>query len=224
VSADALHRECWELLPWLANGRLTGASRATAEEHVRTCAACRQELAVQRRICSTLSAPERVTYAPGPSFRKLLERIDGSPGRAERAPETTRVRERRPAAWRPPALAWAASVVAILGATFWVAAERWSQPVYVTHTENHPRGAGVLHIAFAPAVSVDDASALLRAAGARVVEGPDATGVFGVALTTDRPEAQLWSLATRLRADPRVRWVEPLPEPEGAPASRAPGS
>jgi hypothetical protein len=223
MSADLSHLQCWELLPWLANGRLTGAPRATAETHLRTCAACRQELEVQRRICTTLSAPERVTYAPGPSLRKLLDRIDGSPGRAESAPGAMRGRDRRAGAWRPPALAWAASLVAILGATFWVAAERWSQPLYVTHTETQPR-AGALHIAFAPAVSVEDASALLRAAGARVVEGPDASGVFGVAPATDPAHGQLWRLASRLRADPRVRWVEPLPEAERPAASHAPGS
>jgi hypothetical protein len=222
VSADPLHLECWELLPWLANGRLTGASRATAEDHVRTCAACREELEVQRRICTSLSAPERVTYAPGPSFRKLLERIDAVPGRAQSSPVAARARAPRAGLRRPPALAWAASVVALLGATFWVASERWSQPLYVTHTASHARVPGILHIAFAPALSVDDASALLRAAGARIVEGPDATGVFGVA--PDRADAQLWRLAGRLRADPRVRWVEPLPEAEGPPAGRAPGS
>jgi hypothetical protein len=224
MSADPHHLECWELLPWLANGRLAGGARVAAEEHLRICAACRQELEVQRRLCATLSAPERVTYAPGPSFRKLLERIDGVPGRAESAPVARPRTVRRAGAWRAAPLAWAASVVAVLGATLWVTAERWSQPVYLTHTENQVRGAGVLHIAFAAHVSVDDASALLRAAGARVVEGPDTSGVFGVAPTTDPREASLRMLASRLRADPRVRWVEPLPEAEGTPASHAPGS
>jgi hypothetical protein len=55
---------------------------------------------------------------------------------------------------------------------------------------------------------------MLRSAGARVVEGPGTTGVFGIAPVT---------AAARLRADPRVRWVEPLTgteESEGAQGRR----
>ena len=83
VTTDsARHEEAWLLLPWLANGRLSQAQRAMVEEHVRLCPACTQELASQRLICRALAEPDRVTYAPGPSFRKLLDRIDGEIGRA----------------------------------------------------------------------------------------------------------------------------------------------
>src|SRR5437879_11917134 len=75
---SARHEEAWLLLPWLANGRLSQAQRAMVEEHVRLCPACTQELASQRLICRALAEPDRVTYAPGPSFRKLLDRIDGA--------------------------------------------------------------------------------------------------------------------------------------------------
>src|ERR1700732_5602526 len=110
------HEESWLLLPWLANGRLPLAERAALEEHLRECAACTQELARQRLLCQVLTAPERVTYAPGPSFRKLMERIDG---RAPQTPHTPATPQERPvsrrsapsaalaAAWRPPGLAWA---------------------------------------------------------------------------------------------------------------------
>ena len=73
------HQEAWLSLPWLANGRLSQPERASVEEHVRECAACTQELAREQLLCEALTEPDRVTYAPGPSFRKLLERIDGEP-------------------------------------------------------------------------------------------------------------------------------------------------
>ena len=44
------HDETWLLLPWLANGRLTGAQRSQVEEHVHACAACAQELSAQRQL------------------------------------------------------------------------------------------------------------------------------------------------------------------------------
>jgi len=207
VSAVARHEECWQLLPWLANGRLAGSERLLLEEHLRDCAACVHELSVQRLLCQTLGAPERVTYAPGPSFRKLLERLDTAPRRTV-----------APHAWRSPALAWAASVLVVLASgLIWVAGQRWSQPDYATYTNPQARTAGVLHIALAPSLSIADAGTLLRTAGARIVEGPDASGVLGVspaALPTGQGQdesAQLRALAARLHADPRVRWVQPLP-------------
>src|SRR5580700_7683238 len=126
------HEESWLLLPWLANGRLSLAERAALEEHLRECAACTQELAQQRLMCQVLTEPERVTYAPGPSLRKLMERIDGhTPARPQERPVSRRSAPAAlAAAWRPPGLAWAASFVLAIGlAAFW-----W-QPRYTTHTE-----------------------------------------------------------------------------------------
>src|SRR5579862_8778363 len=72
------HEEAWLTLPWLASGRISQLERDKVEPHVRTCTACRQELAFQRLLCNILAEPDRVTYAPGPSFRKLMDRIDGT--------------------------------------------------------------------------------------------------------------------------------------------------
>jgi len=71
------HSDAWLMLPWLANGRLSGPERTRIEEHVRECAQCTREVALQRQLCEVLTEPERVTYAPGPSFRKLMDRVDG---------------------------------------------------------------------------------------------------------------------------------------------------
>ena len=71
-----------------------------------------------------------------------------------------------------------------------------------------------LHIAFDRSLTVGDATEVLRSNGARIIEGPDSTGIIGVtANMTDakHPGREMHLLAERLRADPRVRWVEPLP-------------
>jgi hypothetical protein len=209
---EVQHDEAWLLLPWLANGRLTGSERSRVEEHVRGCAACDSEVRAQRLMCSALTAPERVTYAPGPSFRKLLERIDGEEREPERAPRIVTPRSALVRhAWRPPGLAWAASFVLALtlGAAA-MTAWQWSQPRFVTYTAPASATPGVLHIAFERAVPVGEAEDALRAAGARVVSGPDASGIFAVA-PLESGSGALGALETRLRADARVRWVEPLP-------------
>lgn len=240
------HEECWLLLPWLVNGRLSHAQRSLVEEHVDVCGACARELDRQRLLCRALTEPERVTYAPGPSFRKLMQRIDAEaagparqPAAAKRprpaAPAGQPVRlaarvvhgARSAAAWQAPGLAWAASFVLAVGlAGFLGTAYRWSQPLYATHTA--PRAAhDVLHIAFVRTLSIGEVEELLRAAGARVVEGPGSTGVFGV-MPSDQDGAsadvspQMRALAARLRSDARVRWVEPLPAaPDDAQGRRA---
>lgn len=211
------HAATWLLLPWLANGRLPANERAPAEQHVDVCAACARELALQRRMCQALAEPDRVIWAPGPSFRKLLDRIDGHPDAAQRteplAARTARVASPGRYAWRPPGLAWAASCVLAIGlAGVAATAYRWSQPLYSTHTLAANSAPGVLHIAFDRAVPVGEVEDILHSAGARVVTGPDASGVFGIAPTSPGAmSAQMRALETRLRADTRVRWVEPAP-------------
>src|ERR1700716_2457518 len=129
----ALHEEVWLLLPWLANGRLSPAERETAQEHVRRCNACERELALHQLMCTAFTEPDRVTYAPGPSFRKLMDRInsdstirDGEVGKTplpDRQParrsagQSTLARLSRVSLWRPPGLAWAASFLILFGIT-----------------------------------------------------------------------------------------------------------
>jgi hypothetical protein len=213
------HDEIWLLLPWLANGRLSGAQRAQAEEHVRECALCAHAIATERQLCALLTQPERVTYAPGPSLRKLMERLDDAAA-APALPAPRRARARLAATWRPPGLAWAATFVLTIGLGALLATTyHWSQPLYATYTAANPATPDVLHIAFERSLPVGEVEELLRSAGARVVEGPGSSGIFGVAPVTlaahprerGAVSPEMRALSARLRADPRVRWIEPLP-------------
>jgi hypothetical protein len=219
------HADAWLMLPWLANGRLSGAERVRVEEHVRGCAQCAREVDLQRRLCEVLTEPERITYAPGPSFRKLMDRIDGRKPDAGVEPRSAPAHglaayglaARTSSAWRPPGLAWAASFVLAVGLCGVAATSyRWSQPRYITHTAAPaPASVAVLHVAFVPSLPISEVGDALRSAGAHVVEGPDDTGIVGVtpvvaATGASQGSAELHALAARLRADARVRWVEPV--------------
>ena len=212
---SARHEEAWLALPWLANGRLSQAERDKIEPHVRTCAACREELAFQRLLCNVLTEPDRVTYAPGPSFRKLMERIDASESQAPpvrervKASSVTPIRRRSDsnvALWRPPGLAWAASFILAVG--LGGVLTTLFHPQYRTYTNTPPVASSIVHISFNRSVTVGEAEAALRANGARVVEGPDSVGIIGVAPV--QADLQLRVLSEHLRADPRIRWVEPV--------------
>lgn len=239
------HDEAWLSLPWLASGRLPQAERDRLEPHVQTCAACRAELALQRHFCNALTEPERVIYAPGPSFRKLMDRIDGvtrtegsTPTVANKAADRTNVTPlARPSGnrvplWRPPGLAWAAGFVLAIGLTGALTSMyESSQANYRTYTDGVRSTPDVLHIAFDRSVTVGEAEEALRSTGARIVEGPDSTGTFGVApseMTTGdavpgHVSQAMHLLSTRLRADPRVRWVDSIPgENPATPLPRGP--
>jgi hypothetical protein len=213
-SSQRLHDEAWLLLPWLANGRLS-SEQVWVEEHVQSCGKCTEELAVQQRLCEAFAVPDRVTYAPGPSFRKLLDKLD-TPTSEEAEKAGSRVRARagasrlKQALWRPPGFAWAASFILMVGMTAMIAtAYRWSQPSYVTHSDPAVTAKpGVLHISFDRGLTLDEVGQVLRVNGAQMVDGPDSIGVVGV--TPAKSADSLQDLATRMRADPRVRWVEPI--------------
>jgi hypothetical protein len=117
-------------------------------------------------------------------------------------------------------------VLAIGVTTFAATAYRWSQKSYVTVTTAPRATPGVLHIAFDRSLPIGEMEEMLHSAGARVVEGPGTTGVFGIApLAATAPgiadsgdvSPKLRALAARLSADPRVRWVEPLTGPDREP-------
>jgi anti-sigma factor RsiW len=237
-SRTSRHEESWLLLPWLANGRLSPRERFDVEEHLSECAACTEELARQRLMCRALTEPERVTYAPGPSFRKLMDRIDGHASPEPRVRPSTGARAPRASAamWRAPRLAWAASLVLAVGfAAVATITYLWAQPRYVTVTDSTRVSGGVLHVVFERSLPIGEMEQMLRAAGARIVEGPDATGIFSIAPVSAGADGgrssgavspEMRALATRLRADQRVRWVEPLrgaEPPESAQGRRTGG-
>lgn len=232
VQAPLVHEECWLLLPWLANGRLSAAERARVEQHVSECTGCAREVASQRVICQVFAEPDRVSYTPGPSFRKLTERIDGrQSGRNSRPRLRGPALSAREGLWRPPGLAWAAAfVLAVALGALAPLAYRWSQPLYATYTSASAGTPDVLHVAFERSLTIGEVEELLRSTGARVVEGPGSSGIFGVAPAMGAaPRApgsgispQMRALAARLQADPRVRWIEPLAAGDGLEGAQQP--
>jgi hypothetical protein len=195
-------------------------------------------LAAQHLVGNALTEPDRVTYAPGPSFRKLMDRIDAEERKAP-------ARARRPAAklsslldrlghvslWRPPGLAWAASFLLLLGITGLMVQTYQSSHEFRTVTDTSVVAPNVLHIALDRSIPIGQVEELLRTGGARIVEGPGKTGILGVmpvgvdgrtpAVDANR---QLRALSARLRTDPRVLWVQPLAEAGTAAEQRAPNA
>ena len=71
------HARASELLVWMVNGRIEPADRRWLSEHLEGCAACRGELAVERRVRDAVAREPTVEFAPQASFNRLWKRIEG---------------------------------------------------------------------------------------------------------------------------------------------------
>jgi hypothetical protein len=225
------------LLPWFVNETLSAEDRGRVEAHIADCALCRAELAAERRIRTLLRKPEAVQAVPQLGLRTLLSRIDEekplvagqhvvadvAPVHATHiahpAPGLTRARRaRRP--WRTALTPWLAAAVVVeaiglgvLGAQSAHQRNGLESASYSTMTAIAPSvtdGPG-FRVVFTPGMTLIELRDVLRAQRLVVVAGPSEAGVFTLRLAGGATDAgaSADALAT-LRADPRVRFAEPV--------------
>jgi anti-sigma factor RsiW len=209
MSADSAqggaHGAKWELIPWLVNGRLSGAEAAAVRAHLENCAECAREYAQQRRIFEAMQPDDSIAFASEAAFQKLAARLDAVPVPAHRA--TIAV------------VRWvaAASIVTALGLAAWggwiVEHTRASSPAaYQTLTAPALAAGGTqLRVVFAPDLTLADLERLLRSIDANISNGPTEAGVFTLTVAPGSDSAV--DVAQRLailRADANVRFAEPV--------------
>jgi len=228
VTQMRLHQECWELLPWVVNGRLSGAEATRVTQHLQQCTRCSVELQAQQQLCDALRREDPVLLAPQAALRKLWQRIDTQvPGCDEPSPALDAMsQDGMPASAAHPAdadaprisrsmrIALAAQtllIVGLVGWSGWQAFERWQAPRFVTLTApNASAQRGVVRVVFAADMSLGDMSELLRSIHAEILAGPSPAGVFTLGLPA---ETAADAVARGLRADPHVRFAESLVSP-----------
>jgi anti-sigma factor RsiW len=222
------HAEAWDLLPWLANGRLQPADREWVEAHVSTCAECRAELSAQRVLAGSL---REAGDAPGHagndqrsteeqrSFDKLWARIEASESASAGVPEaagTTGTPRRASHVVR-----WLAAAVIVQGfglAVFGFHALRTGSPTsgneFQTVTSELPArvNAPLVSLVFAPEASIDTVNTLLTHQGLSIVSGPGLSGNFTAALSADAVAsgASAESVAAVVSKDPNVTFAQPV--------------
>lgn len=216
-----LHRECWDLLPWIANERATPQEMSRIDDHLRECNACREELDSQRKLRAAMRAEAPVVIAPQTSLQKLMQRIDGndedirepvpaptSVSPASRAPKRTA----RPPQWLAIAAGIQGIAIAVLVATLWLQSreQQLTEPRYETLTSTPVTTPGpVLRVVFADGIALSEANEILRTVDAQIVAGPTIAGVYTLALnTTDAPAKAAERIAARLRQDRRIAFAE----------------
>ncbi len=220
------HAEAWNLLPWLANGRIQPSDREWVEAHVHACAECRAELDAQRQVSSLMGAtggsPAAAVSDEQRSFDKLWSRIEasesaapavtgthGGPVAARGGPRTSRT------------VRWLAAAVIVQGfglGLFGLNALRDSDAAAagdfrtVSSVEPVRAGAPTVRLVFAPGATIEHVNTLLAHQGLSIVSGPGLSGNFTAALSADAVAsgASAESVAAVISKDPNVTFAQPV--------------
>jgi Putative zinc-finger len=211
------HAEVAALIPWYVNATLNERDRNSVEAHLSLCAACRDDLAVERQVFAEVTAESAIEYMPVASLNRLRARLDAEQADIADA-EVAQLprRGRRSLPWQG---LMAASVALMAVAVGLMAADRWMQfhtastsPNFHTVTSPVPRAPDeAIRAVFTPTITLVELQAILDESQLRIVAGPTEAGVYSLALTTARPVNE--SLAM-LRQHSTVRFAESTrPEP-----------
>jgi hypothetical protein len=217
------HQAVQELLPWFVLDKLDSTESDMVREHLAGCPQCRADADWQRKLRA--AEPEPAT-APdlGAAWMRMQDRLDAAPARQAPARSskgaslaaaivtviTSAIRRLIPerGAWMPWALAAQFGIIA--GLSLMVAHLDGESAAYRAasfHALGTPDNtAGNIMVMFRPDTSEQELRGLLQASGARVVDGPTATGVY--LLNVD--DGRLAMTVKSLRAQHEVTLVEPL--------------
>jgi anti-sigma factor RsiW len=199
------HAATRELLPWIVNGTLAGAELERVEAHLAACPACCEQLEWERGLHAAAAA---AAAAPPPlSAEDAFARLQPRLGPQEQG-SSIPLRLRALAAandprWLRSVAALQLAVIIVLGL---VAVRPGEDEASYRTLGAQPAAQGSLVVSFDPATPERELRRILQASGARVVDGPTASGAYVLAVAPgDAGPALL-----RLRAEPAVRLAEPL--------------
>ncbi len=202
------HEQCWELIPWVVNGRASDVDERSVLGHINDCAECREELDRHRELQKHMRGNDDVIAAPNASLQKLLGQID-----AQSAPiVVSGYRIKRP--WLVAAL-WIqlVAIATLTGALFRSSAP--PEPAYTTlsTTETADRRADV-RVVFAPDASLNQINQLLRSVECDIIAGPSEAGVYTLSAGANQDVQQI---ITRLRDRSEVLFAERSQGLDGSP-------
>ena len=197
------HRNAQELLPWYVTDRLDADERAAVEEHLGTCATCREDLEAELRLVTSVS---RMPLAADPGWTELRRKLSAGP-------RTPVIRQHRP--W-PPRLGWLLAGQAAIVALAVVALLPRSRPAperaapYRTLGSATTASEGNAIIIFRPDTSEAALRETLVGADSRLVDGPTASGVYVLRIAPSARDARL----AQLRRQRTVLLAQPIdPQP-----------
>ena len=220
--------EAARLLPWFVTGRIGDQIAARVARHIEQCPICQADLADQRRLRAALKADGPVEYAPQAGLAATFARIDEL-GRHAAAPaepvaagyEPTPGRRVGVAHWLSAAVVVQAVVLGLLATAFvgHVPTQTAQLPAYATRSApTNPVSPPVIRAVFSTSMTIGELNRLLTEQHLAIVAGPTDAGVFTLGATDQPlPHDRLEGALVGLRANPLVRFAEPIANVEAAP-------
>lgn len=214
---ESTHAESRDLIPWWVNGRLADDEARRVESHLAQCAECRADVEVERRVRAAVRHKTPVAYAPQVSLQKLWSRIEDVEREMPTRPAPVALcasaapKAASGARWKVAAGVLLGLGLGLLAANGWQAARTSGPAAYRTATTKQPTPVRPVQVrvVFSSAVSVEELTRILAGNGFTIVDGPSESGVYGLAIAAGNADSAAAALA-RLRADPRVRFAEPV--------------
>lgn len=203
IRTDSPHDEAEELLPWYATGQLDAVDVATVERHLSSCASCRRQLAIERRLADEFQGLDPQIDS---GWALLRARIDAQPQR--RFDPARSLRDLWAILTRPAVATLVTAQLAFVvlaGATLL----SLSRPDYrALGSGQAPAAANILVMFRADATEADIRQAL-RQSGASLVGGPTSANAYLLHVAPDRRGAAL----TTLQSDDDVQLAQPIDGP-----------
>lgn len=199
------HGEAEELLPWYANGQLDEADRAKVDEHLSSCAHCRHQLALERRLIDEFRAMTLEVESGWTRLRKRIETPTFVPA------ETFKPRRSKPVAgvgafFSRPAVAMLAAAQLAFVVIAGGALLSLSQPAYHTLGSAPAPAAANVIVMFRANATEQGIRDSLRSAGATIVDGPTPANAY---LLHVGPRQRQLALA-RLQSDKIVQMAQAI--------------
>lgn len=208
------HQRVLESLPWFLTETLEENERDMVEQHILGCAHCRAELESQRLLREAVNRDEPTPGAEA-ALASLLPRLDATrPMRANRG--TRGIRwilglDRPIPVWAGLALTLQLGITVALVLTFY-RTDQDAATYHVLAAADGPISAkGNLVVVFNPEAQLHTVQNILIASGARIVDGPLASGGY----VLHAPQASLPTTLAWLRTQRAVALAERL-DSEGA--------
>lgn len=206
------HRQTWELIPWMVNGRASEDDRRMAEQHLAGCADCREEFEFQRRLHATVAQEGEAPVDPRASFQNLMARIEHEMQEFEPGEPSQADGQRSRVLLRGLVAATVIQAIALsaLGTAYWMRADS-AAPVYRTLTAPETGASRAsIRMVPAPAMTLAELQQLLAQSRLQIVSGPSEAGVYSLAPVPGGDAGASPLALQRLRADPGVRFAEPV--------------
>ena len=213
VQLDAsTHRTVQELLPWFVADTLDGEDLAAVQAHLHQCSQCQADVDWQRKLHAA-EPPSRNAPDVERALARLRPRIQASQSGSTRNVllEILQRLLHDGTPWMRRTLA--VQFVAILGLAFLlISLSHDGTSAYRALGMPKSTAAGNVVIVFKPDTAEQDLRRILRASGARVVDGPTVTDAYLLSV----PSEKLAQTVDRLKSERAVTLVESL-KPEGEP-------